>query len=171
MSTNSILEALKSASIQIRDEKRTGANTASRVGSLFLAICERLAEAFDLKELDKRYLRKDKPDSTEFLVQFFAGLEAGLYAAGGTDGSKLHGDGLAELGRLQVNGDSEFRGNLSSKDFISGFMTGRGWAIQMKKFINSAGVEETKAVCFLYPDDFTSMGQILLPRARRKSIS
>ena len=132
--------------MQIRDEKRTGANTANRVGSLFLAICERLAEAFDLKELDKRYLRKDQPDSTKFLVQFFAGLEAGLYAAGGTDGSKLHEDGLAELGRLQVNGDSEFRGNLSSKDFVSGFMTGKGWAIQMKKFINSAGVEETKAV-------------------------
>ena len=132
--------------MQIRDEKRTGANTANRVGSLFLAICERLAEAFDLKELDKRYLRKDQPDSTKFLVQFFAGLEAGLYAAGGTDGSKLHEDGLAELGRLQVNGDSEFRGNLSSKDFISGFMTGKGWAIQMKKILNSAGVEETKAV-------------------------
>lgn len=132
--------------MQIRDEKRTGANTANRVGSLFLAICERLAEAFDLKELDKRYLRKDQPDSTKFLVQFFAGLEAGLYAAGGTDGSKLHEDGLAELGRLQVNGDSEFRGNLSSKDFISGFMTGKGWAIQMKKILNSAGVEEAKAV-------------------------
>lgn len=96
--------------------------------------------------LDKRYLRKDQPDSTKFLIQFFAGLEAGLYAAGGQNGSKLHEDGLAELGRLQVNGDSEFRGNLSSKDFISGFMTGKGWAMQMKKYINAAGVEETKAV-------------------------
>ena len=132
--------------MQIRDEKRTGANTANRVGSLFLALCERLADALDIKELDQRYLRKDQPDSTQFLIQFFAGLEAGLYAAGGKDGSKLHSDGLAELGRLQVNGDSEFRGNLSSQDFISGFMTGRGWAMQLKKFINAAGVEETKAV-------------------------
>lgn len=140
------IDRLIQQSVLIRDEYRKGANTANRVGSLFLAICERLAEAFDLKELDKRYLRKDQPDSTKFLVQFFAGLEAGLYAAGGTDGSKLHEDGLAELGRLQVNGDSEFRGNLSSKDFISGFMTGKGWAIQMKKILNSAGVEETKAV-------------------------
>lgn len=140
------IERLIQQSVLIRDEYRKGANTANRVGSLFLAICERLAEAFDLKELDKRYLRKDQPDSTKFLVKFFAGLEAGLYAAGGTDGSKLHEDGLAELGRLQVNGDSEFRGNLSSKDFISGFMTGKGWAIQMKKILNSAGVEEAKAV-------------------------
>ena len=140
MSIESIINSLKSYSVQIRDERRTGANTANRVGSLFLALCE------VFEELDKRYLRKDQPDSTEFLIQFFAGLEAGLYAEGGIDGSKLHSDGLAELGRLQVNGDSEFRGNLSSKDFISGFMTGKGWAIQMKKILNSAGVEETKAV-------------------------
>ena len=140
------IEYLKQQSILIRDEYRRGANTANRVGSLFLALCERLAEAFDIKELDKRYLRKDQPDSTKFLIKFFAGLEAGLYAEGGIDGSKLHSDGLAELGRLQVNGHSEFRGNLSSKDFVSGFMTGKGWAMQLKKFINSAGVEETKAV-------------------------
>ena len=140
------IEFLKKQSILIRDEYRKGANTANRVGSLFLALCERLADALDIKELDQRYLRKDQPDSTQFLIQFFAGLEAGLYAAGGKDGSKLHSDGLAELGRLQVNGDSEFRGNLSSKDFISGFMTGRGWAMQLKKYINAAGVEETKAV-------------------------
>lgn len=140
------IEYLKQQSILIRDEYRRGANTANRVGSLFLALCERLAEAFDIKDLDKRYLRKDQPDSTKFLIQFFAGLEAGLYAEGGIDGSKLHSDGLAELGRLQVNGHSEFRGNLSSKDFVSGFMTGKGWAMQLKKFINSAGVEETKAV-------------------------
>lgn len=140
------IEFLKKQSILIRDEYRKGANTANRVGSLFLALCERLADALDIKELDQRYLRKDQPDSTQFLIQFFAGLEAGLYAAGGKDGSKLHSDGLAELGRLQVNGDSEFRGNLSSKDFISGFMTGKGWAMQLKKFINAAGVEETKAV-------------------------
>ena len=140
------IEFLKKQSILIRDEYRKGANTANRVGSLFLALCERLADALDIKELDQRYLRKDQPDSTQFLIQFFAGLEAGLYAAGGKDGSKLHSDGLAELGRLQVNGDSEFRGNLSSKDFISGFMTGKGWAMQLKKYINAAGVEETKAV-------------------------
>lgn len=92
------------------------------------------------------FLRKDKADETKYLIKFFAGLEAGLYAEGGKDGSKLHSDGLAELGRLQVNGNSEFRGNLSSQEFISGFLTGKGWAIQMKKYLNAAGVEEYKAV-------------------------
>lgn len=92
------------------------------------------------------FLRKDKADETKYLIKFFAGLEAGLYAEGGKDGSKLYSDGLAELGRLQVNGNSEFRGNLSSQEFISGFLTGKGWAIQMKKYLNAAGVEEYKAV-------------------------
>lgn len=92
------------------------------------------------------FLRKDQPDSTKYLIRFFAGLTSGLYAEGGKDGSKLHADGLAELGRLQVNGNSEFRGNLSSQEFISGFLTGKGWAIQMKKYLNAAGVEEYKAV-------------------------
>lgn len=96
--------------------------------------------------IDDRYLHKDRPDQTEFLVKFLKGLEAGLYAEGGKDGSKLHADGLAELGRMQVNGDSEFRGNLSSKEFISGFLTGKGWAIQLKKVLNAAGVEEDKYV-------------------------
>lgn len=141
------IEYLKQQSILIRDEYRKGANTANRVGSLFLSMCERIAGIIDsLLKLDDKYLRKDQPDSTQYLIQFFAGLEAGLYAAGGKDGSKLHPDGLAELGRLQVNGDSEFRGNLSSKDFVSGFMTGKGWAMQLKKYINAAGVEETRAV-------------------------
>ena len=108
------------------------------------------------EEFDLRYLRKDIPDSTQHLIQFFAGLEAGLYAAGGKDGSKLHGDGLAELGRLQVNGDAEFRGNLSSKEFISGFTAGKGWAIQLKKYINAAGVEETKSYAEL--DNLTVRG-------------
>lgn len=104
------------------------------------------------------FLRKDQPDSTEFLVQFFAGLESGLYAAGGKDGSKLHADGLAELGRLQVNGDSEFRGNLSSKDFVSGFAAGKGWAIMLKKVLNAAGVEEEKSVMEL--DDLIVRGTL-----------
>ena len=141
------LEYMKRQAGLIRDEYRKGANTAHRVGSLFYDLCERLALVVDeILKLDDKYLHKDKPDSTKFLIQFLGGLEAGLYAAGGISGNKLHPDGLAELGRLQVNGHSEFRGNLSSKEFISGFMTGKGWAIQLKKYLNSAGVEETRAV-------------------------
>ena len=92
------------------------------------------------------FLRKDQADLTRFLIKFLAGLESGEYVEGGLKGSKLHKDGLAELARLQVNGDSEFRGNLSSRQFISGFPNGIGWALRMLKFLNAAGVEQEKAV-------------------------
>ena len=45
---------------------------------------------------------------------------------------------------LTVNGDSEFSHNLSSQEFISGFFSGKGWAIQRNVYENSAGMEETK---------------------------
>ena len=45
---------------------------------------------------------------------------------------------------LIVNGDSEFSDNLSSPEFISGFLSGKGWAIQKKKYINAAGEEEDR---------------------------
>lgn len=124
-----------------RDVRYKWRNNFKKIKENFLNLYEQI-----LSKLDDRYLLKIKPDSTKFIIQFLDGIEAGLYAEGGKDGSKLHSDGLAELGRLQVNGDSEFRGNLSSQEFISGFLTGKGWAIQMKKYLNAAGVEEYKAV-------------------------
>ena len=66
MASEDIKEALKVAAIQIRDEKQTGANTALRVGSLLLAICEALILGPD--ELAKYFLRKDKDDRTPFLL-------------------------------------------------------------------------------------------------------
>ncbi|MDO4185120.1 MAG: gp58-like family protein [Bacteroidales bacterium] len=44
-----------------------------------------------------------------------------------------------------MNGNAEFRKNLSSKDFISGFTAGKGWAIMLKEYLNAAGVKETKS--------------------------
>lgn len=124
-----------------KDDNKT-VPSDSNVFSALRTLAEIAKNNESLKDI---FIRKDQPDSTEFLIQFFAGLEAGLYAEGGKDGSKLHADGLAELGRLQVNGDSEFRGNLSSKDFVSGFTAGKGWAIQLQKILNASGVEETKS--------------------------
>lgn len=99
-----------------------------------------------IEELKKMFLRKDQPDLTKFLIKFLDGLEAGEYKEGGLEATKLHNNGLGEIGKLQVNGDSEFRGNLSSRQFISGFPNGIGWALRMLKFLNAAGVEQEKAV-------------------------
>ena len=45
---------------------------------------------------------------------------------------------------LTVNGDSAFSDWLSSFDFITGFLTGKGWAIRSHEYINPAGQRETK---------------------------
>lgn len=52
--------------------------------------------------------------------------------------------GLATVKQLHVKGDSTFDGNLFSKQFISDFLTGKGWGIYNKPIINAAGVQENK---------------------------
>ncbi len=88
------------------------------------------------------------------LVKFLDGIEIGNYIEG-LSGAKIDADGNAEFGslvtrlkailaELQVNGNAEFRGNLSSEEFVSGFLTGKGWAITKKEVLNALGIPETK---------------------------
>lgn len=51
---------------------------------------------------------------------------------------------VATVGKLFVNGNSRFGGELSSKQFISGFLGGLGWGIYNTPVINAAGVQENK---------------------------
>lgn len=52
--------------------------------------------------------------------------------------------GLATMKLLHVKGDSTFDGNLFSKEFISGFLGGKGWSIYNKPITNTAGMQENK---------------------------
>lgn len=52
--------------------------------------------------------------------------------------------GSATVKQLHVKGDSTFDGNLFSKQFISDFLTGKGWGIYNKPILNAAGVQENK---------------------------
>lgn len=52
--------------------------------------------------------------------------------------------GLTTVKQLHVKGDSTFDGNLFSKQFISDFLTGKGWGIYNKPILNAAGVQENK---------------------------
>ena len=52
--------------------------------------------------------------------------------------------GLATLKQLHVKGDSNFDGNLFSKQFVSDFLTGKGWGIYNKPITNAAGMLENK---------------------------
>lgn len=146
-----IKDTLRQLAIQVRDERRKGANTALRVGSLLLAMINVLS---DDVELGKKYLRKDIPDIAKELIKFLGGIETGTYKTG-LSGASIDKDGNAELGslltrlkatlaELQVNGPSEFRDNLSSEEFVSGFIGGKGWAIMKQEVLNALGVPEIK---------------------------
>lgn len=52
--------------------------------------------------------------------------------------------GLATMKQLHVKGESTFDGNLFSKEFIPGFLGGKGWGIYNKPITNAAGMQENK---------------------------
>ncbi len=102
MALEDIKEALKSAAIQIRDEKQAGANTALRVGSLLLAICEALNLEPD--ELAKIFFRKDKDDRSVGRISTDNGFEAGRFVSGflGGTGAWIGADGYGEMSGLTL---------------------------------------------------------------------
>ena len=75
--------------------------------------------------------------------KYAEGVEGGIITPEGhVEINTLITRGLAKLQELFVVNDSTFGGSLSSIDFISDFLGGKGWSIQKKKRINAAGVEE-----------------------------
>ena len=142
----------------------------------FAALLDLISQALGLEEVSNTFLSRIYDDSAEGHITFEQGLTAlrdillGDYAEG-LRGGKLTPEGYAELERLwvrtlatigdgirhrdedgndipalRVRGDSTFSGNLSSPEFISNFIGGKGWAIQKKEFINAAGETEYKYV-------------------------
>lgn len=107
-----------------------------------------------IREIAKRALSRLHDDEAAGLIKFLAGLEVGTYKEGlsgakvDADGNAIFGELLtrlkATLAQLQVNGASEFRGQLSSEDFISGLIGGKGWAIFKREVLNALGIPETK---------------------------
>lgn len=75
---------------------------------------------------DDRYLRKDKDDKTPFNLGVGQNLTVGQ-------------DVIAD--KDVIVGESTH-----SKDFVSGFVDGKGWAIRLKEWVNAAGSKETKSV-------------------------
>ena len=107
-----------------------------------------------IREIAQRSLSRLHDDEAQGLIKFLAGLETGVYKEG-LSGARIDEWGNAELGALvtrlkailaglQVNGDSEFRGRLSSEEFVSGFVGGKGWAIFGREVLNALGVTEKK---------------------------
>ncbi|KAA6314992.1 hypothetical protein EZS27_034478, partial [termite gut metagenome] len=81
-------------------------------------------------EAEKKYLRKDIEDTAKELIYFLSGIDVEGETA--TDG-------------LLVRENAFFNSTLSGKEFISGFLSGKGWSIFLKDFLNAAGATEKKA--------------------------
>lgn len=120
-----------------------------------------------LEDLDDRFLSKVKPDETPHHIKLLGGLttteaasddyakdtlKAGWAARKDDDGNwyveadKIVARILANVYDLLVENNAVFKGNLSSEEFISGFVGGKGWAIRMKEWENAAGEIEKKSL-------------------------
>ena len=156
----------------IRDERRLQANTAYRIGTAFLSLLHFASDEMHttieelLKKIEGKYLSKVKDDEAAGLITFLRGLrvgagykfdESGNILADSIDANNLNigrgykfdenGDIIShdiEANDLDVGGNSVFAGNLSSPDFVAGFLTGKGWRLKNEPVENAAGVLENK---------------------------
>lgn len=156
---------LERSFIGIRDERNFRANTATRIGTAFLELL-RMIRTGEFDEVTFNSVT-NKPSFLQglytygsiILGDYIKGLQGGIITeeafaelkdlwvrehAKIGDGSIHHDAAGRPLPALEVDGDTVFSGNLSSPEFISGFLSGLGWAIQKKEFVNSVGVTETK---------------------------
>ncbi len=61
-----------------------------------------------------------------------------------TDDGEVEGDTVTARRKFLSAGTAEFWDNLSSQEFISGFLGGKGWGIVKKEILNALGITETK---------------------------
>ena len=53
---------------------------------------------------------------------------------------------MARVYDLFVKHNAKFVGDLTSAEFVSGFLSGKGWGIRVREFINASGITEYKSV-------------------------
>ena len=132
----------------IRDERRLQANTAYRIGTAFLSLLHFASDEMHttieelLKKIEGKYLSKVKDDEAAGLITFLRGLRVGAGYKFDENGDVFSHD--VDTSELHVEGDSVFAGDLSSPDFVSGFLTGKGWRLKNEPVENAAGVLENK---------------------------
>lgn len=132
----------------IRDERRLQANTAYRIGTAFLSLLHFASDEMHttieelLKKIEGKYLSKVKDDEAAGLITFLRGLRVGAGYKFDESGNIL-ADSI-DANNLNVGGNSVFAGDLSSPDFVAGFLTGKGWRLKNEPVENAAGVLENK---------------------------
>lgn len=137
----------------IRDERRLQANTAYRIGTAFLSLLHFASDGMHttieelLKKIEGKYLSKVKDDEAAGLITFLRGLRVGAGYKFDENGDIISHDIEAHdinANDLNVGGNSVFAGDLSSPDFVAGFLTGKGWRLKNEPIENAAGVLENK---------------------------
>lgn len=137
----------------IRDERRLQANTAYRIGTAFLSLLHFASDEMHttieelLKKIEGKYLSKVKDDEAAGLITFLRGLRVGAGYKFDENGDIISHDIDAHdvnANDLNVGGSSVFAGDLSSPDFVAGFLTGKGWRLKNEPVENAAGVLENK---------------------------
>ena len=95
------IETLKELALLIRNATKTGENTAERVGRTLVGIIENLS-SIDIEELGKIFLRKDKEDTTNFLLNFLGGIKIGKHLTLGDFITNMQGGYIDEKGRAEL---------------------------------------------------------------------
>lgn len=105
---NETIQRLRELFETIRDERRTFANTANRIGNAFLELL------YAIRGMAGSFLRKDQDDETNFFVTFLKGVFFGNFTTGmlGTGGAVTidnDGNSTAEFDFLTIRKAATFR--------------------------------------------------------------
>lgn len=149
------ISALREMFTAIRDERRTHANTASRVGSAFLAILDYLDNA--------PFIRKDREDSDAFLLHLLKGA-----VIGEKDNIKLNPDGSIDCGSINASGDATL-GNVSLESVRS-----KGYTESDRTLIGGNGFElykDNSGKSHLYVDNAVIRGKLMAAETEVRKIS
>jgi hypothetical protein len=140
------VDILKKLALQVRNASTEGENTAERIGRIFIGILENMDNS-DIEKLTKYFLRKDKEDSTNFLLSLLGGVLIKNYAKfgdfiPGVSGGYIGEDARAELEALVLRSSlsvPELRFNRQT--YFEGYNTiSPGGGLKIKSFIaNSDG--------------------------------
>lgn len=140
------VDILKKLALQVRNASTEGENTAERIGRIFIGILENMDNS-DIEKLTKYFLRKDKEDSTNFLLSLLGGVLIKNYAKfgdfiPGVSGGYIGEDARAELEALVLRSSlsvPELRFNRQT--YFEGYNTiSPGGGLKIKSFVaNSDG--------------------------------
>ncbi|MFS2415603.1 hypothetical protein AAH164_05995 [Phocaeicola dorei] len=140
------VDILKKLAFQVRNASTEGENTAERIGRIFIGILENMDNS-DIEKLTKYFLRKDKEDSTNFLLSLLGGTVIKKYAkfgdfVTGVSGGYIGEDARAELEALVLRSSlsvPELRFNRQT--YFEGYNTiSPGGGLKIKSFVaNSDG--------------------------------